>query len=207
MGEYKKGPQNERFKKVMKALKDDKGFSQRDVFEIVNLNTIGDETFFSNLKSGKRKSIPKDLIDALQEKFQVNPAYLRGESESIFETAEIKWENFQNIVESCSVLKGEMNKYLDLKMKERDINFFIGLLEAKKLAEEGRIDSFEKEKNILIKKYNDDSSKLQEFVLIPRNVFYKIVSNPDEKEKYIEEVIDFNEYINEGILYSDEKDD
>lgn len=171
---------NIRFSNVLKALKN-KGVSQRKIMDELELSFITDETYFSSIKSGKRKNIPDELITALHHKYNVNLAYLKMESDCIFDTYEAKIESFINIIDDWNVLKSDSNEYLHLTIDKNIVDLLIELYKVKKLTNEG-ISSFENEKESLKELYAADPNP-KEYVLIPRNNFIEIVTNTIEKEK------------------------
>lgn len=184
---------NIRFSNVLKALKN-KGVSQRKIMDELELSFITDETYFSSIKSGKRKNIPDELIQSLHQKYNVNPGYLKMESNCIFDTNETKIESFMNIIDDWNVLKSDTNEYLHLTIDKNIVDLLIELYKVKKVTDDG-ISSFEQEKESLKELYDADPNP-QEYVLIPRNNFIEIVTDTVEKEKYLHQVID-------AALYSD----
>ena len=184
---------NIRFSNVLKALKN-KGVSQRKIMDELELSFITDETYFSSIKSGKRKNIPDELIKALHQKYNINPAYLKMESDCIFDTYEAKLESFMNVIDDWNVLKSDSNEYLHLTIDKNIVDLLIDLYKVKKVTDDG-ISSFENEKESLKELYEAEPDP-KEYVLIPRNSFIEIVTNTVEKEKYLHQVID-------AALYSD----
>ena len=184
---------NIRFSNVLKALKN-KGVSQPKIMDELELSFITDETYFSSIKSGKRKNIPDELIQSLHQKYNVNPGYLKMESNCIFDTNETKIESFMNIIDDWNVLKSDTNEYLHLTIDKNIVDLLIELYKVKKVTDDG-ISSFEQEKESLKELYDADPNP-QEYVLIPRNNFIEIVTDTVEKEKYLHQVID-------TALYSD----
>ena len=184
---------NIRFSNVLKALKN-KGVSQRKIMDELELSFITDETYFSSIKSGKRKNIPDELIQSLHQKYNVNPGYLKMESNCIFDTNETKIESFMNIIDDWNVLKSDTNEYLHLTIDKNIVDLLIELYKVKKVTDDG-ISSFEQEKESLKELYDADPNP-QDYVLIPRNNFIEIVTDTVEKEKYLHQVID-------AALYSD----
>lgn len=184
---------NIRFSNVLKALKN-KGVSQRKIMDELELSFITDETYFSSIKSGKRKNIPDELIQSLHQKYNINPGYLKMESNCIFDTNETKIESFMNIIDDWNVLKSDTNEYLHLTIDKNIVDLLIELYKVKKVTDDG-ISSFEQEKESLKELYDADPNP-QEYVLIPRNNFIEIVTDTVEKEKYLHQVID-------AALYSD----
>lgn len=193
-----KSEQNIRFANILKLLKE-RGHSQRSIIDKINLDFINDETYFSNLKSGKRKNIPDELIKALHHHYQINPDYLKLISDRPFDDIEYKLESFLHFIDDWNVLERDSDKYLHLTL---DRNFYDMLLELhhiKEVTEEG-ISSYENEKNSIKELYSDSPSP-EEFVLIPRNVFWDIVKSDSEKAKYVNEILDFTKFDS----YLDEK--
>lgn len=184
---------NIRFSNVLKALKN-KGVSQRKIMDELELSFITDETYISSIKSGKRKNIPDELIQSLHQKYNVNPGYLKMESDCIFDTNETKIESFMNIIDDWNVLKSDTNEYLHLTIDKNIVDLLIELYKVKKVTDDG-ISSFEQEKESLKELYDADPDP-QEYVLIPRNNFIQIVTDTVEKEKYLHQVLD-------AALYSD----
>lgn len=186
-----KSEQNIRFANILKLLKE-RGHSQRKIIDTIKLDFVNDETYFSNLKSGKRKTIPDQLITALHHHYKVNPDYLKLLSDRPFDDIEYKLENFLHFVDDWNVLERENDKYLHLTL---DRNFYDMLLELhhiKEVTEEG-IFSYENEKNSVKELYSGSPSP-EEFVLIPRNVFWDIVKSDSEKAKYVNEILDFTKF-------------
>lgn len=184
---------NIRFSNVLKALKN-KGVSQRKIMDELELSFITDETYISSIKSGKRKNIPDELIQSLHQKYNVNPGYLKMESDCIFDTNETKIESFMNIIDDWNVLKSDTNEYLHLTIDKNIVDLLIELYKVKKVTDDG-ISSFEQEKESLKELYDADPDP-QEYILIPRNNFIEIVTDTVEKEKYLHQVLD-------ATLYSD----
>ena len=111
---------NKRFTEILRLLKA-KGIKQIQIIRKIEADYSCDETVFSNLKSGKIKNIPDALIDALHKHYNVNPGYLRLESDSPFDTIEIKLENFENFVDNWDIVENGEDKYLHLTI---DRNFY-----------------------------------------------------------------------------------
>lgn len=183
--------QNKRLAIILEELKN-KGFSQRQIIDTLDLDFITDETYLSNLKSGKRKTIRPELIEGLNSKFNVNPDYLRLESDIPFDTMEIKFENFIKFVDDWNVLERANDKYLHITIDMNFYNFLIETNRAKEITDEG-YSTFEKEKQDL-KELHSGTPKPTEFVLIPRNFFVEIVESELQKTKYLSEVLDFSEF-------------
>lgn len=182
---------NIRFANILKLLKE-RGNSQREIIDTINLDFINDETYFSNLKSGKRKTIPDQLISALHSHYNINPDYLKLLSDRPFDDVECKLESFLQIVDEWNVLERDTDKYLHLTLDRNFYDMLIELYRIKEVTAEG-ISSYEDEKNSLKELYSGSPSP-EEFVLIPRNVFFDIVKSDSEKAKYVNEILDFTKF-------------
>lgn len=120
--------------------------------ETLGLDFIKDETYFSDLKSGKRKKIPDQLIDGLHKHFNVNPDYLRLKSDLPFDNAiDHKLENFLNLVDDWNVAisnDDENEKYLHLTLDRNFYDFLIKFNRAHEITDEG-FSSIDQEKDTL----------------------------------------------------------
>lgn len=184
---------NKRFEHVLKLLKDkDANNTQRNIIDTINLDFIQDESYFSELKSGKRKKIPEKLIKALHEKYNVNPDYLKLKCKCPFDDADYKLECFLKIVEDWNVLISDTtDKYLHLTLDRNFYDFLIAFDKAKEVTDEG-FSSLEIEKKTLTELYLTTPSP-EEFVLIPRNNFLEILDDAISTDKKLTEVLDLIE--------------
>ena len=190
---------NIRFENILRLLKEkDAHNTQISIIEKINLDFINDESYFSDLKSGKRKKIPEKLIKALHEHYNINPDYLRAKSDCPFDDADFKLESFLNFVNDWNVLNSNDNKdkYLHLTFDRNFYDFLIDFNRAIEITEEG-FSSIEQEKKALEELYFSEPSP-KEFVLIPRNNFMEIVNEAIEDHKKISEVINLIEYSSYG---------
>lgn len=187
---------NIRFENVLKLLKDkDPNNTQKNIIDTINLDFIKDESYFSELKSGKRKKIHEKLIKALHEKYNVNPDYLKLKSNCPFDDANYKLECFEHFVDTWDVLTSDTpDKYLHLTLDSNFYDFLIDYYEAIENPTEG-LSSLETEKKALAELHLSNSNPpIKEYVLIPRNNFISIIDEVESYEKHINEVINFSEY-------------
>lgn len=182
---------NKRFTEILRLLKA-KGIKQIQIIRKIEADYSCDETVFSNLKSGKIKNIPDALIDALHKHYNVNPGYLRLESDSPFDTIEIKLENFENFVDNWDIVENGEDKYLHLTIKQNFYDFLLDLFRANEITAKG-FSSYEQEKKALKELYESSPSP-EEFVLLPRNNFIEIIEDTIKKHKQVSEVLDFLKY-------------
>lgn len=191
----KKNQINIRFGNVLTLLKEkDPNNTQVNIMEKLNLDFINDESYFSELKSGKRKKIPDKLIKALHEHYNVNPDYLKLKSECPFDDVNFKLDCFLNFVDEWKILTsydGE-NQYLHLILDQNFYDFLIEFARVKEISSEGFI-SIEEGKKTLENLYSSTPC-LKEFVLIPRNNFLKIAKDSSDNKQTLNEVIDFMNY-------------
>ena len=90
-----------RLNKVLDYLKE-QGVTQKsfakDYFE-------DDETRISELKSGKRTTIPDGFLDMLQAQYHINADYIRGNSKMMLDVCGTKLENFDKVFESWETVE------------------------------------------------------------------------------------------------------
>lgn len=150
-----------------------------------------DEIYLSHLKSGVIKYIPNEFLINLNTAFNINPAYIRLESEFILDVTGTKLEHFEKFADSWDVVEKDSDRYLHFTM---DRNFYDFLLEVEKarLATDEGISSLDTEiKNL--KELYSGSPNPEEFVLIPKNNFIEIVQESVYDHKKLSEVIDLLE--------------
>lgn len=168
---------------VLEMLKK-QGISQKTISEELDRT----EDYLSNLKSGKIKNIPDEVLTILQEKFNVNPAYIRLESDYAFMDIGKSFDHFGKFVSSWETVKHGEQSYLYLKM---DSNFYEFLLEVdnvKLAAISGSIDELSNFSNL--KQLHSGSPNIQKYVVIPCDDFQEIISTSTENRKQLAEVLD-----------------
>lgn len=192
----KKSEVNFRFETILKLLKErDPNNTQVNIMKKLNLDFINDETYFSELKSGKRKKIPEKLIEGLHKYYNVNPEYLKLKSEKPFDDTNFKLENFLNFVADWKVLRSrdKNDNYLHLVLDQNFYDFLIEFDRVKEVSEEGLL-SIEDGKKVLDELYSSTPS-LQEYVLIPCNNFLKIAEEASNSKQTLNEVLDMMDYL------------
>lgn len=194
--------QQKRISEVFEFLKK-QGISQRDIVDCFESDSKIDATTLSHYKSGKIKNIPDNFLLKLQEKYNINPLYIRQQSDCMLtnDIIGLKLSNFKAFVDSWDIVERhtidqEKNQvpeeFIHIVMDRNFYDFLIDLEKAKKVTENGISCLQEETENL--KEIFSGEPKLQEFVLIPRNNFIEIVKDIVEKRKTFEELIDASEY-------------
>lgn len=139
----------------------------------------------------------KETIKKMQEHYGVNPDYLLGKSDTMFDHKELLFILITQFATQIRVLEnpnrknknGQTEKYLYLTL---DKNLYKLLLNYKEL--EHNDFSSDKLLNIYKQQYKDSPIELEEFVLLPKNISFEIVTDIKKKHKYFTEVIDMIAY-------------
>lgn len=179
--------QRERLSKVCEYLKS-KGISQRDIVDEVDIT----EDKLSHLKSGKILHITDELLEKLHDSYNINPKYIRLESDIMIDISGTKLEKFESFVDSWDTVNRGDKSYLHITMDRNFYNFLISVDKAKLLFENSSV--LEDEINRLRKESILYDSP-EEFVIIPKNSFIKIIQEDKEDRENLNEVIDFLEHI------------
>lgn len=66
------------------------------------------------MKSGKVKNVPKEILNALEEKYGINPYYILGESERMFTCHLKELKHFEQFVKEWDTVERSGEKYLHL---------------------------------------------------------------------------------------------
>lgn len=187
--------QRERYSAVIDYLKT-QGKSQKKICD-----TIGkyDEATLSGFKSGTPKYIPDDLLERLHKFYNINPLYIRLESDFMLDMEWEKFNSFVSFVDSWdTVIRGD-NSYLHFTMDKAFYDFLISVDKIK--LTENNFSNFEDVLKNVKDKYTKDLGT-DEYVVIPKNEFIQIVKSSVEDRKQLSEVIDIlehSDYINEDF--------
>jgi len=181
--------QRNRLKKVLKYLKE-QGFSQAEIAK----HSCYDETQIAHYKSGKIKNIPNQFLTELHEKYNINPQYIRLESNIMLDILGMKLINFEKFVDSWDTViennsdDSTQKKYLHFKMDKNFYDFLLNVDSLHLYNEDGILDFPEELENL--KELFSGEPQLEEFVLLPKNVMYEIVEVAKRERKKFDEVID-----------------
>jgi transcriptional regulator with XRE-family HTH domain len=166
------------------------GITQKDIGIRIGLSSYD----ISHLCSGETKNIPTEVIENLQAEYNINPQYITHGAANMFDTASIKYENFQKFVNAWDLVEHEDKEYLHFTMDENFYNFLVDVY-YKKEASLNSDDSKKMEEafNAALKSHKEnfsDSSKLKEYVLIPLDNMLEIATDNVRKRKNLTEVLD-----------------
>ncbi len=187
---------NKRFKEVIEAIKKKYNVSQNCIAKVLDEKVDGltiDGPKMTQYKT-TYKEIPKEVIDALEEIYNVNPKYFDGITDSIFDDAKVDFITFGKIFKGWTTVRKEdrNESYIFLKM-DANLYDFLSEYDFVSNLEKNEQINVEAEYQILKDTYNNsDKSDLQEYVLIPRNVFNEIVDDEKKKKKFFDEVLDLS---------------
>lgn len=179
--------QRERLDTVLKYLKVN-GVIQKEIC----IQSDIDETALSSYKSGKIKYIPSDFLNSLHENYGINPDYIRLKSNEMLDDKGSKYSNFEKVVDTWETVQSKNKSYLYIKMDRNFYDFLIEYDQYRKADEEG-ISTDDKIGEL--KAIYDGIPNIEEFVVLPRNVFFNILSDTKSKRKQLEEIITFSEHI------------
>lgn len=174
------------------------GVNQSTICEKLSKNKPNyDESQLSHIKSGKIKYIPDDLLERLHDIYNINPLYVRLESDFMLDTEWEKFKSFVNFVDTWDTVKKGDKNYLHLTMDQSFYDFLISVDKANLIK-----DNFKNFEKILenIKGKHQENKGTSEYVVIPKNEFIQIVQSAVEDRKQFSEIIDileYSDYINE----------
>lgn len=175
--------QRERFKEVLKILKK-QGISQKMISDKLGRT----EDYLSSLKSGKIQKIPDDVLSCLQENFNVNPAYVRGDSSFPLHDIGKPFEHFEKFAPEWETVKHGDRSYLYLSM---DSNLYEFLLEVDNIRLAGASGSIDEDVSIKnLKQLYSGSPVEQKYIVIPCDDFQEIIKTSKEHRKQLTEVLD-----------------
>lgn len=135
------------------------------------------------------KQIPEYILTLLHNLYQVNPDYIRGNSDNMFDEAEIKYSKFQDLIDDWNIVEYEdSQKFLYLSFDSDFYNFLLEIGHAEILQEKG-MQSYEEEEKKIKRKYNESQKSTQEYVLLPKNSLMEIVSDVRKDTKLLTELL------------------
>lgn len=182
--------QRKRLKSVIDYLKAN-GTMQKTIC----IQTDITETALCSYKNGKIKYIPNEFLENLHERYGINPDYIRLKSKEMLDDKGEKYSHFEKVVDSWETAtkradNGEEKKYLYLKMDKNFYDFLIEYDTYRKAEDEGIPIGKIKE----LKAMYEGTPDIHEFVVLPKNTLFDIVSDTVEKDKKIEKLINFSEH-------------
>lgn len=174
--------QRERFIEVIDLLKT-KGISQEEISKKMGK----DSSYISKIRNDTIKALLDDDLRNLQDAYGVNLDYIRCKSDIKFNLFGVKQKYFDRIVEDWDTVYKGNNHYLHLRM---DSTFYRFLVEYDKykLAELDGI-SIDAAVEDLKAIYAGDP-QIEEYVILPQNVFIELASEVEKGRKALAEILD-----------------
>ena len=174
--------QKERLRIVLQVLKNI-GNKQADVAAAIDL-TPQDLTHLKG--NSKNINITDGILDRLHKAFFVNPEYIRGTSDIMFDTTGLMISAFEKIVRDSSVVTDNDTEYLRVTMDE---NFYKILIEMSKLNVFGQNGIVDYEACIKeIRELHKTKPNYQDFVILPRSNHLEILETTERREQCLSEV-------------------
>lgn len=150
------------------------GHKQKEIATRIGLTTYD----ISHLISGERKNISWEVIDNLHEEFHINPNFIVKGATNMYDIPGIKYENFENFVDSWDLVEHENKEYLHFAMDEKFYEFLIDVFNLKEAS--SKTDANEKmaeafDKILAFRKKN--LSKKDYLYFSTEHELYKFVEN------------------------------
>lgn len=183
-------------KEIDRLYEENKNNEKVKVLNKINAGTI------SEYKNGKRKTIPDEFLEILHKEYNINPRYIRQESDLMLITINSKLKAFDELIKSWETVEKnstnsegikESKKYLHIKMDKNFYDFMLEYGDTLLPAVENGIVNLEDGIKTLEELF-ESKEDLQEFVLVPCKEFKQIVTENIAKQKYLHEVIDLIEH-------------
>lgn len=202
-----------RLSEVLKDL----NCSQSDIVSsLKSHNVIIDSSRMSDYVNGKRL-LTKDVLDGLHMQYFINPKYLKGKSEDMYDipltilnyalsfVKEItitenpnrkrKLNNKKNDVVIANQTNVQTEKYLHITMDKKYYKYLISLSLLEQNSENGTSE-YENFLSGIKEMYINGDHETEEYVLLPKNVMFEITTNQLKNEKIFNELIDLSEHTN-----------
>lgn len=180
--------QREQLVQVIDYLKN-KGIKQKDIVAQIGLDSI----YLSQVCSGKRREITKDLVENLHEEFNINPDFIYYGSDCIIDIPQLQFENFEKFVKEWELVEHEGKSYLYFTMDENFYNFLLKVYDLKEslaLKNSQEMTDVYLEAFKSLKRQYSSNPKYKKYVLIPEDDIIEIAGENVDKRKSLAEVID-----------------
>lgn len=151
----------------------------------------------SKLCSGAIKSISSDIIKKLQKYLYINPEYITHGASNMFDTLDLKYENFDKFVDSWNLIEHENHSYLHFYMDENFYNFLINVYTLKETS--AKLD----ETNKIAEAFDLSLSSLKEKSSSLKGNKYLRFSSDDQLKRFVQNVfeqIEFSSVLNSKQL-------
>ena len=181
--------QREQFAKVIEHLIQT-GKNQKDIAQKIGLTTYD----ISHLMSGSIKKISQEIIDNLHAEFNINPNFILKGASNMYDIPGIKYENFENFVDTWDLVDYEKKEYLHFSIDENFYQFLIDVYKLKEISTlsnntEKMVDAFNKAFESLKENFSASNSS-KEYVLLPADDMIEIASANISKRKNLNDVLD-----------------
>ena len=167
-----------------------KGIKQKDIAIEIGVDNI----YISHLRSGIIKNITPEVIESLHDVYNINPQYITHGASNMFDTAGLKYENFDSFVDYWDLVEHEDKEYLHFAMDENFYKFLVNVFNLKEASSKTddvakAAEAFDKALDSLKENYQPSKTS-KEYVLIPAADILKIAQGNRSKRKRLSEVID-----------------
>ena len=167
-----------------------KGIKQKDIAVEIGVDNI----YLSHLRSGIIKNIPPAVIEGLHDVYNINPQYITHGASNMFDSAGLKYENFDSFVDNWNLVEHEDKEYLHFAMDENFYKFLVNVFNLKEASSKTddiakAAEAFDRALNSLKENYQP-SKTLKEYVLIPADDMLEIAQDNIPKRESLSEVID-----------------
>lgn len=190
----------ENFNCFLIYMKEQKGISPASIVRELDLMGI-DNSVISNLRYNSG-FVKIEFLQALHEKYKVNPEYLLGESSIMFDNIAPQFKGFTAFVKAWdTVIKlkrtadGEQKRvpYLHLSMNREFYDFLLEVDQNDLYTKEGFLTESEYI-NRINTIFNNKNESIQDFVVIPCEDFLTIIDENKKSRKALEEVLNPSEH-------------
>lgn len=166
------------------------GISQKEIAFEIGVDNI----YMSHLKSGTVKYITPEVLDGLHDAYNINTKYITHCASNMFDTASLKYENFDEFVDSWDLVQHENKEYLHFTMDANFYDFLVSVYNLKEASIHSNdttkvADAFYKALEALKENFST-SNKPKEFVLIPADDMTEIADDNIARRKSLNEVVD-----------------
>ena len=180
--------QREKFISVIDYLKS-KGIKQTDIGAKIGADNI----YISHLRSGIIKNITQAVINKLHDGYNINPQYITHGASNMFDTAGLKYENFDSFVDNWDLVEHEDREYLHFAMDENFYKFLVNVFNLKEASSKTddvakAAEAFDKALDSLKENYQPSKTS-KEYVLIPADKIPEIAQDNILKRKRLTEVM------------------
>lgn len=160
------------------------GINQSTICNELSKNQLNyNESKLSHIKSGKIKYIPQDLLKELHKSHNINPDFVRLNSDYMFDISWKEFEGLNDFVKSWNTVIVSEKRCLKISIKPSFYEFLKNVGKAE-LIRDNFSDFNEIISNIKAKYQADD--KFSDFFIIPKDYFMEIVQGNDAlEESYI----------------------